>query len=78
MTEETLLRGSIAPDGASIRGPRCPARRALSGWRVVLIFTPIVAISTLGEPPFTATTEQAHAFLVNASVTGRGWRPPHF
>ncbi|HSU35077.1 MAG TPA: hypothetical protein VLJ88_05400 [Propionibacteriaceae bacterium] len=36
---------------------------------VVLIFTPIVAISTLGEPPFTATAEEAHAFLVNASAS---------
>ncbi len=30
----------------------------------MLVFTPIIAISTLGEPPFTATTEQAYAFLV--------------
>ena len=36
----------------------------------VLTFTPIIAVSTLGEPPFTATTEQAYAFL---SRTGAGW-----
>lgn len=36
---------------------------------VVLIFVPIVAVSTLGEPPFTASSEEAHAFLVNANVS---------
>jgi hypothetical protein len=35
---------------------------------VGLLFVPIVAISTLGEPPFVATGEQARAFFVNASV----------
>lgn len=37
---------------------------------VGLLFAPIVAISTLGEPPFTATAEQAQAFFSNGSV---GW-----
>lgn len=36
----------------------------------VLIFTPIIATSTLGEPPFTATGAEAHAFLIKA---GAGW-----
>ncbi len=35
---------------------------------VALVFAPVIAISTLGEPPFTATAAEAHAFLVNASV----------
>jgi hypothetical protein len=33
-----------------------------------LLFGPIIAISTLGEPPFVATAEQARAFFVNGSV----------
>ena len=37
---------------------------------MVLTFIPIIAVSTLGEPPFTATVEEAHAFLRKASV---GW-----
>ena len=37
---------------------------------VGLLFAPIIAISTLGEPPFTATPEQARAFFTNGSV---GW-----
>jgi hypothetical protein len=36
----------------------------------VLVFTPIIAVSTQGEPPFTATAEQAHAFFVNAGDAG--------
>ena len=36
------------------------------------VFTPIIAISTQGEPPFTATAEEAYAFLVNAGEAG--WR----
>jgi hypothetical protein len=35
-----------------------------------MLFAPIIAISTLGEPPFTATAEQARAFFANGSV---GW-----
>ena len=37
---------------------------------VVLVFGAIVPLSTIGEPPFTATTAEAHAFIRNASV---GW-----
>ena len=37
---------------------------------VGMLFAPIVAISTLDEPPFTATAEQAQAFFTNGSV---GW-----
>jgi hypothetical protein len=36
----------------------------------VLIFAPIIAVSTLGEPPFTATVAEAHAFLRNTSSVG--------
>jgi hypothetical protein len=71
MTEETLFRTSSAPDRAGDPWARLSRATGVIGLAtLVLIFTPIVAISTLGEPPFTATTEQAHAFLVNASV---GW-----
>jgi hypothetical protein len=35
---------------------------------VVLLFGPIIAISTLGEPPFVATAEQARAFFANGNV----------
>lgn len=38
----------------------------------VLVFTPIIAISTQGEPSFTATTEEAYAFVINAGEVG--WR----
>jgi hypothetical protein len=37
---------------------------------VVLLFAPIIAISSLGEPPFLASAEQARAFFVNGSA---GW-----
>jgi hypothetical protein len=37
---------------------------------VVLLFAPIIAISSLGEPPFVASAEQARAFFVNGSA---GW-----
>ena len=37
---------------------------------VVLLFAPIIAISTVGEPPFLASAEQARAFFVNGS---QGW-----
>jgi hypothetical protein len=37
---------------------------------VVLLFAPIIAISTLGEPPFVASAEQARAFFINGS---QGW-----
>jgi hypothetical protein len=37
---------------------------------VAMLFAPTVAIQTLGEPPFTATAEQARAFFTNGSV---GW-----
>ena len=36
----------------------------------VLIFVPIVAISTVGEPPFTATADEAQAFFRSSS---QGW-----
>jgi hypothetical protein len=37
---------------------------------VVLLFAPIIAISSLGEPPFLASAEQARACFVNGSA---GW-----
>ena len=71
MTDRTWLRGSVAPARAVDPWTRLPRATGIIGLStVLLIFTPIIAISTLGEPPFTATTEQAHAFLVNASA---GW-----
>jgi hypothetical protein len=45
---------------------------------VGMLFAPIIALSTHGEPPFTATPEQALAFFTNASVAGRSlclWFP---
>ncbi len=73
MTEETLLGGSIAPAGAVDPWARLSRATGIIGLSTfVLIFTPIIAISTLGEPPFTATTDQAHTFLVNASATWVG------
>ena len=36
----------------------------------VLVFVPIIAISTQNEPPFTATADEAHAFLVRAGEVG--------
>ena len=37
---------------------------------VVLLFAPIVAVSTVGEPPFVASAEEARAFFAGAS---QGW-----
>jgi hypothetical protein len=36
----------------------------------VALFAPIIAIASVGEPPFVASAEQARAFFVNASA---GW-----
>ena len=70
MTEKTLLRGPIAPARAVDPWTQLSRTTGIIGLSAfLLIFTPIIAISTLGEPPFTATTEQAHAFLVNAGVS---------
>ena len=71
MTDDDLLEG---PDRAATRrrslGPAVPRHRHHRPGGVRAGLHPIIAISTLGEPPFTATAEQAHAFLLNASV---GW-----
>jgi hypothetical protein len=37
---------------------------------VVLLFAPIIAVSTVGEPPFVASAEEARAFFDGAS---QGW-----
>jgi hypothetical protein len=37
---------------------------------IALLFAPIIAISSLGEPPFVTSAEQARAFFVNGSA---GW-----
>ena len=48
----------------------------VTGWlglaSFVLLFAPIIALSTLGEPPFTASIEQAHGFIRNSSAA---WVP---
>lgn len=45
-----------------------------TGWTgiaaVVLLFAPIIAISTVGEPPLAATSQEAADFFV---ATGAGW-----
>jgi len=70
MTEKTLLRGSIAPARAGDPWAQLSRTTGIVGLSaLVLIFTPIIAVSTLGEPPFTATTAEAHAFLVKANVS---------
>ena len=69
MTEQTLL--SVPSTRAADPWARLSRVTGLVGLAAfVLIFTPIIAVSTLGEPSFTATAGEAHAFLVNASV---GW-----
>ena len=69
MTETGLLAPTTAT--AEDRWARLSRTTGLIGLAaVVLVFTPIIAVSTLGEPPFTATTEQAYVFL---SRTGSGW-----
>jgi len=70
MTDNTLLRPATAPAQVVDSWARLSRATGITGLATfVLIFTPIIAMSTLGEPPFTATTEQAHAFLVNASAS---------
>jgi hypothetical protein len=34
---------------------------------IVLLFAPVIAISSLGEPPFVASAEQARVFFINGS-----------
>jgi hypothetical protein len=71
MTDMNLLVPATA--AAEDRWARLSRATGVAGLTAfVLVFTPIIAISTLGEPPFTATAEQAYAFLVNAG--GVGWR----
>ena len=71
MTDANLLTPATAT--AEDRWARLSRATGLAGLvAFVLVFTPIIAISTRGEPPFTATTEQAYAFLVNAGAVG--WR----
>lgn len=71
MTDQTLLRAPDAPTRAADPWARLSRVTGLIGLvTFVLLFTPIIAISTLGEPPFTATVEQAHAFIRNSST---GW-----
>jgi hypothetical protein len=66
MTDTARLDHSTVVDG------RHPWRRLSRSTGIaglvafVLIFTPIIAISTQGEPPFTATAEEAYAFVVDA------------
>lgn len=70
MTDTNLLARStdtVAED----RWARLSRTTGLVGLATfVLLFAPIIAVSTLGEPPFTATVEEAHAFLRNSSA---GW-----
>jgi hypothetical protein len=62
----TLLAPPTVP--AWDRLSRATGIAGLAG--VVLLFVPIIALSTQGEPPFTATPEQAHAFLIQAGAAG--------
>jgi hypothetical protein len=69
MTEQTLL--SAPPDRAADPWARLSRTTGVVGLAAfVLVFTPIIAVSTLGEPSFTATAEEAYAFL---SRIGTGW-----
>ena len=66
MIENAVHTSPTAPAWA--RMSRATGIAGLVG--VVLLFVPIVALSTQGEPPFTATAEQAHAFFVQAGAAG--------
>jgi hypothetical protein len=71
MTDPTEFAASTRPAWADDRWARLSRTTGMLGLAsFVLIFAPIIAISTLGEPPFTGTAEQVHAFLVRV---GEGW-----
>lgn len=71
MTDQTMLRGSVAPTTAVDPWGRLTRMTGFIGLvALALTFIPIIAVSTLGEPPFTATVEESHAFPRKASV---GW-----
>jgi hypothetical protein len=71
MTDTTELAASTRPAWADDRWARLSRTTGIIGLAsFVLSFTPIIAISTLGEPPFTGSAEQVHAFLVRL---GAGW-----
>ena len=60
--------GTIDGEGRWTRLSRTTGLLGLASF--VLVFVPIVAISTVGEPPFTATAAEAQAFFRSAS---QGW-----
>lgn len=65
MTTATAVRADVDRWGRLVR------RTGMIGLITVgMLVAPIVAISTLGEPSFTATAEQARAFFTNGNV---GW-----
>ncbi len=68
---------------ASMDAPAVDERAAARAWErlaivtgtsglvgLVLLFVPVIAISTLGEPPLEATTADAAAFIRNAADAG--------
>ena len=71
MTDIDLDSRSTATTNGEERWTRLSRTTGLLGLAsFVLIFVPIVAISTVGEPPFTATAAEAQAFFRSAS---QGW-----
>ncbi|HLL62661.1 MAG TPA: hypothetical protein VK401_06410 [Propionibacteriaceae bacterium] len=70
MTSDLLGTPPVTAGGADPWARMSRATGLVGLGSFVLLFVPIVAISTLGEPPFTATVAEAHAFLRNASA---GW-----
>ena len=75
MTEKTLIRGPIAPTRGVDPWAKLSRTTGIIGLSAfVLIFTPIVAISTLGEPPFTATLRKPTLFSPTRMWDGPGWR----
>ena len=71
MTESHLQTPTIPTTSADERWTRLSRATGLVGLTAfVLLFAPIIAISTVGEPPFTATAAEAQAFIRSSS---QGW-----
>jgi hypothetical protein len=70
MTSDLLGTPAVATGAADPWARMARATGLIGLASFALLFTPVIAISTLGEPSFTATAEEAHAFLRRAGV---GW-----
>ena len=70
MTQELLGSTPVAASDADPETRMSRVTGLIGLGSFVLLFAPIIALSTLGEPPFTATVDEAYAFVRNAAAAG--------